>query len=199
MKDQRLLNHYRNLRTRLLRHCNNKNFVTLVTSVVPDDDTVLISANLGACFALDESKTAMLIEANINQPLINRIFDLEKKSGLIDFLETDDASIGDYLHKTGIPRLRAVPSGRPRENSSEYFTSDKMRSFIEELTSRYPDRFPIINAPSILYSADARILVEMCDQVLLVVPYGKCTEEDIYKSVLTIGQDKLAGLITNNF
>ncbi len=199
MKDKELLNQFRNLRTRLLRHCNNQNFVTLVTSVVPDEDTSLVSANLAACFALDESKTSMLIEAHINEPRINEIFDLSKRPGIIDFLEGEDCDTENYLHKTGVSRLRVVPSGHRRENASEYFTSDKMHQFIKELVTRYPDRFPIINTPSILHSADARILLDMCDQALLVVPYGKCSEEDIFKAVLTIGQDKLAGILLNNF
>jgi capsular exopolysaccharide synthesis family protein len=199
MKDRNLLNQYRNLRTRLLAKCNKENFVTLVTSAVSDLDTAIVSANLAATFALDESKTSMLIEANIANPRLNQMFDMQNHPGLIDYLEgeTNDSDI--VLQKTGIPRLRFVPSGVPRESATEYFTSDKMKYFIKELVTRYPDRFPIINTPSISSSADARILLELCDQVILVVPYGECTEEDILKASLTIGNEKLSGIVLNNF
>lgn len=199
MKDKKLLNHYRNLRTRLLTKSSKENFVTLVTSVIPDVDTSYVSANLAATFALDESKTAMLVEANISNPVLNSIFDLSSGQGLIDFLEDDENNSEMFLQKTGVPRLRLVPSGNPRENATEYFTSDKMQAFVNELVSRYPDRFPIINAPSISNSADARILLDLCDQVILVVPYGDCSEEDILKASITIGSEKLSGLVLNNF
>ncbi|WP_144392680.1 CpsD/CapB family tyrosine-protein kinase [Pleionea sediminis] len=199
MANSKLLDSFRNLRTRLLASCDKDNFVTLVAPVVPDKESYLISANLAATFALDEAKTSMLIEADIHNPRLNSVFDLGDQQGLIDFLEDDSQDSASYLHKTRVPRLRMVPSGLKRENSAEYFTSDKMHEFISELVSRYPDRFPIINAPSILDSADARILVELCDQVVLVVPYGECSQEDILKASVTVGQEKLAGLLLNNF
>lgn len=199
MEDQKTLNHFRNLRTRLLSSTNKENFLTMVTPVVPDSDSMLISANLAATFALDEAKTSMLIEANIDHPELNNTFDMTGRKGLIDYLESEELDSGSVLHKTGVPRLNVVPSGTIRENAAEYFTSDKMQLLIHELVSRYPDRFPIINAPSILESAEARILLELCDQVILVVPYGKCTEEQILKSSVLIGTEKLAGLVLNNF
>jgi Mrp family chromosome partitioning ATPase len=199
MSDQKTLNHYRNLRTRLLSTTKKENFVTMVTPVVPDKEAMLVSANLAATFALDEAKTSMLIEANIDDPGLNTTFDMSGKQGLIDYLESDELDSGTVLHKSGIARLGVVPSGTVRENAAEYFTSDKMQSLIHELVNRYPDRFPIINAPSILESAEARILAELCDQVILVVPYGGCSEEQILKASVLIGAEKLSGLVLNNF
>ena len=199
MTDKKLLDHYRNLRTRLLARTEKDNFITMVTSVVPDERVTSVSANLAATIALDESKTSILIEANIAFPMLNSIFDLNEKGGLIDYLENDNAQVENYIHKTGIPRIRGIPSGNVRENASEYFTSDKMEEFVKELVSRYPDRYPIINAPSLFNSADARILLDLCDLVVLVVPYGACSNEDISKAVVTVGEEKLAGIILNNF
>jgi protein-tyrosine kinase len=199
MKDTRLLDSYRNLRTKLLATSNKDNFTTMVTSVVPEADSSLVAANLAATFALDEGKTALLIDANIHQPRLNQLFDFHSELGLIDYLESEDWESSQALHETAIPRLRLVPSGLLRENSAEYFTSDKMHHFVNELTTRYPDRFPIINAPSITFSADTRILVDLCDRVVLVVPYGLCSEDDIMKAVLSIGKNKLAGVVLNEF
>ena len=199
MKEVRLLDSYRNLRTKLLNSSDKQNFITMVTSVVPDDDSSLVAANLAATFALDEGKTATLIDTKIHNPSLDALLDLEGKPGLIDFLESQDFTVKDVLHHTGIPRLRLVPCGEVRESASEYFTSDKMREFIEELLGRYPDRFPIIDAPCITHSADTRILTELCDKVVLVIPYGGCSEDDIMKAVLAIGKTKLAGVILNQF
>lgn len=199
MKDSVLLDQYRNLRTKLLALSDKSNFVTLVTSVIPDDNSNLVAANLAATFALDGAKTATLVEANIQNPILNSTFDMQGDKGLIDYLEARDDNCDEILRKTKVKRLRFVPSGLLRENSAEYFTSDKMKGFIKELVDRYPDRFPIINAPSIISSADARILVELCDLVILVVSYGKCTEEEINHAALVIGEKKLSGIVLNQF
>jgi capsular exopolysaccharide synthesis family protein len=199
MKDTLLLDQYRNLRTKLLAVSEKSNFITLVTSVVPDDSSCLVAANLAATFALDGAKTATLIEANVQNPILDSVFDMKGEKGLIDYLEAEDNNCDQILHKSRVKRLRFVPSGLVRENSAEYFTSNKMKEFIDELVSRYPDRFPIINAPSIINSADARILAEMCDLVILVVPYGKCTEEEINHASFAIGEKKLSGIVLNQF
>ncbi|TQV74578.1 polysaccharide biosynthesis protein [Aliikangiella marina] len=199
MKNSTLLDRYRTLRTKLLSLSRDQNFVTLVTSVVPESNSHLIAANLAATFALDEAKTSMLIESNIRYPHLNDIFEMRESRGMIDFLENEEWESGEVLYKTGIPRLRFVPSGLPRENSAEYFTTDKMSHFVRELVGRYPDRYPIINAPSIEDSADTRILIELCDMVVLVVPYGKCSDEEVMQACLAIGEDKLAGVVLDEF
>lgn len=202
MKDNQLVDRYRNIRTKLLttKSSNKKdNFVTLVTSVVPSESSSMIAANLAAAFSLDEAKTTMLVEANVNRPYLNELFEQSKEKGLIDFLESDGWETSKVLHKTGISRLRFVPSGLKRENSAEYFTSKKMKSFVEELVNRYPDRYPIINAPSVIDSADTRILIELCEKVVLVVPYGKCSDEEVMQAALAIGEKKLAGVILDGF
>ncbi len=199
MPDTVLLERYRTLRTKLLSRSKKSNFTTLVTSVVSESNSHLIAANVAATFALDEAKTAMLVESNIREALLNRLFDLADSKGMIDYLESEQWNSQEILYKTGIPRLRFVPSGLKRENSAEYFTTDKMDSFVKELISRYPDRYPIINAPSIDESADTRILIELCDVVVLVVPYGKCSEEQVMQAAMAIGEDKLAGVVLDDF
>ncbi len=199
MQDRKLLDIYRTLRTKLLSTSKKENFITLVTSVVPNHNSCMIAANLAASFALDESKTSMLVEADIRNPRLNSVFDLEDQKGLIDFLESESWGSDEILHKTGIPRVRFVPSGIVRENSGEYYTSDKMHQFIKELVTRYPDRYPIINASSIMDSADTRILFELCEKVVLVVPYGQCSEEEIMQASIAIGEEKLAGVVLDRF
>jgi len=199
MKDRQLLDRYRNIRTKLLSISKKENFITLVTSVVPDISSALVAGNIAATFALDEAKTSMLVEADINNPQLNNLFDMSEKKGLIEFLDSDTLDTNEVLLKTGIPRLRFIPSGLHRENSAEYFTSTKMAQFIKELVVRYPDRYPVINAPCVLNSADTRILIELCDKVVLVVPYGKCSDEEIMQAAIAIGDEKLAGAVLDGF
>ncbi|TQV88879.1 polysaccharide biosynthesis protein [Aliikangiella coralliicola] len=199
MPDTILLNKYRNLRTRLLATSETENFVTLVTSVLPGGGSSLVAANLATTFAFDEAKTAMLIDANIHHPTLNSLLEVNAEKGLIDYLESEDWKEDEILYETRIPRLRFVPSGLVRENSAEYFTSERMKSFMHHLVSRYPDRYPIIDAPSIAYSADTQILTELCDKVILVVKYGQCSEEEIRKAALAIGREKFAGIVLNQF
>ena len=195
-----LVNEYRNLRTRLLSRSHANNFVTLVTSVKANQDTSLVAANLAATFALDSGKTSLLLNAdsNVNNKL-DKIFEVESRIGLVDFIESDDMAVDEIIYETPLPRLRYIPIGNHAAESGEYFTSSRMKSTMDSLLTRYPERYPIINAPSIASSADTRILLDLCDTVILVVPYGECSEEIIKQAALAVGTEKFAGVVLDNF
>ena len=94
--------------------------------------------------------------------------------------------------------MRLIPSGARREISSEYFTSLKMRRLLEALKARYAERYVVLDAPAVTESADSRILAELADYVLLVVPYGKVSEAQILAAARAIGAQKLVGVVFNN-
>ncbi|KZZ53142.1 hypothetical protein A3761_18035 [Oleiphilus sp. HI0123] len=97
-----------------------------------------------------------------------------------------------------MPRLRVVPIGDNSEGAAEYFSSDKMQRFVDEIRSRYSDRYIFIDAPPVTESSEARILTEIADMVVLVVPHGRATAEQVEAAISVIGKDKLAGLVYNN-
>jgi len=198
MSNKTVLNTFRELRTQLMKKAGNKNFVVMVTSVTMDAGTSFVATNLGAVFALDKTKTALLIDCNLYEPSLDGLLDVEPDYGLTDYLAEDKLDINDIIYATGIPRLRVVPVGTHIEAGAEYFASNRMVGFIENLKARYPDRFVILDVPPIGLWAEARILTELSDLVVLVVPYGKVNEAQLTAAVDTIGEQKLSGIIFNN-
>jgi hypothetical protein len=47
-------------------------------------------------------------------------------------------------------------------------------------------------------SADTQILAELCDYIVLVVPYGKVTNQQIDACVKELDNKKLLGVVFNN-
>jgi Mrp family chromosome partitioning ATPase len=199
MRQPHALNVFRELRTKLYKlNSANENFVLLVSSINPGGGSSFITLNLGAAIALDESKTAIVVDCNVYEPALQGILPVDPEYGLVDYLENVALDAEDVIYSTGIRRMRIVPAGGRREPGTEFFTSSRMRRFVEELRSRYRDRYVIIDAPPISTSADVRILAELCDFVLLVVPFGQATEAQVLASVEAIGENKLAGVVFNN-
>ncbi|MCG8668494.1 MAG: polysaccharide biosynthesis protein [Pseudomonadales bacterium] len=193
-----LINTFREIRTKLVQGSGKKNFVCMVTSVVHGGGASFIGLNLAAAFALDQSKTALIIDCNLYEPSIDKMFDIAPEYGLTDYLEDSTLSIDDIIYATGISRLRVIPAGSFREAGAEYFSSDRMMQFIRSVKERYSDRYIFIDAPPVGISAEGRILSEFCDYSVLVVPYGKVTNTQIEAGLDAIGKDKPIGLIFNN-
>lgn len=189
-------NAFREIRTRLLALGGAQNFVTMVTPVSPKSGASFVARNLAAAFAFDEAKTALLIDCNLRRPAQHKALGIEADhGGLIDYLEEGESEIANILYRTGIPRLRLIPSGRPREMSAEYFSSMRMRTLIDSLRHRYADRYLFLDGPAMKGAPDARILSDLADFVVVVAAYGRDTAAAIGQAVATIDPNKLAGVV----
>lgn len=188
---------FRDLRTQIMKHANWKNFICLVTSAVPGGCSH-VAANLAATIALDKSKTSLLVDCNLYSPFADNLLPVPSQVGLTDYL--DDAGIGveEIVYASGVPRMRVVPVGNNREGGTEKINSSRMRDLFQEIKFRYPDRYVVVDAPAASdYDAEIRILAELCDFVVLVVPYGRVTEAQLHSAIEKIGHDRLVGVVYN--
>jgi exopolysaccharide/PEP-CTERM locus tyrosine autokinase len=195
--NRKLVNHFRNLRTKLLEKSGGNNFTLVVTGATEGAGSSFVALNLAAAFAFDESKTAVVIDCNLREPSVHSNLDIIADAGLTDFLDDPDYDISRILYPTGIPRLRLIPAGSRRETPSEFFTSFRMKQFLQAVRRRYPDRFIILDTAPVSHSPDARILTELCDYALLVVPHGKLTVSGIENAAGSLNSEKYVGAVLN--
>jgi len=192
-----LVNRFRDLRTKLLELSGGNNFTLVVSGASEHAGSSFVALNLAAAFAFDQSKTAVIVDCNLREPSLNTALDIMPEAGLTDFLEDSDYEIGRIIYPTGIPRLRLIPAGTRRETSAEFFTSFRMKQFLQALRRRYPDRFIVLDTAPISDSPDARILTDLCDYGLLVVPHGKLTPGRIENAASAFNPDKFVGAVIN--
>lgn len=197
MENRESLNVFRELRTKLLQVSRGQNFVAMLTSVPADGGGSFVSMNLAASIAFDEAKTSLVIDCNLLDPTLDTVMGVDTEYGLTDFLLDPSIGVDEVIYPSGIPRLRLIPVGKKQEHVAEFFTSTRMRGFLDVVKRRYPDRFIFIDAPPVSHSADARILSDLCDYAILVVGYGQATAADIEAAVEVVGRNKLVGVVFN--
>ncbi|WP_227664479.1 hypothetical protein [Marinobacter litoralis] len=192
-----LVNRFRDLRTKLLELSGGNNFTMVVSGASPGAGSSFVALNLAAAFAFDQAKTALVIDCNLREPSIHSSLDVIPETGLTDFLDDPNFDISRILYPTGIPRLRLIPAGSRRETPAEFFTSFRMKQFLQAIRRRYPDRFIVLDTAPISESPDARILTELCDYGMLVVPHGKITPSTVEKAATAFNPDKFVGAVIN--
>ncbi len=198
MRQSQALNAFRELRTNLYQAAAGKqNFVLLISAIVPGGGASYVSLNLGAAIALDESRTSIVVDCNIYDPSLHKLLPVDPDYGLVDYLENVSLDIKDVIYATGVRRLRLIPAGNRRDPGAEFFTSSRMRRFVDELRDRYRDRNVIIDAPPLSTSADARILAELADFIVLVVPSGRVAEGQLRATLDVLPERKLLGVVFN--
>ncbi|MBW0146451.1 polysaccharide biosynthesis protein [Marinobacter sp. CAU 1620] len=192
-----LVNRFRDLRTKLLEASGGNNFTIVVSATNRGAGASFVALNLAAAFAFDQSKTAVVIDCNLREPTLHSTLDIMPETGLTDFLDDPDYDIARILYPTGIPRLRLIPAGSRRETPSEFFTSFRMKQFLQAVRRRYPDRFIVLDTAPITESPDARILSELCDYAMLVVPHGRVTPNQVEQAALAFNPQKFVGTVIN--
>jgi len=199
MHNREALNAFREIRTKVFQHAGNENFVLMVTSVGEQGGASFSSVNLGAAVALDRGKSAIVIDCNLHHPYLQKMLGHLPEYGMVDYLEDPSISVDNIIYASGIARLRIIPAGKECEHGVEVFTSRRMKEMLGELKTRYADRFVILDAPPINTSADSRILQELCDYILLIVPYGRVTNAQVMSAVDAIDRKRLVGVVFNDF
>ena len=200
-KDRAMIDAMRQLRTKLYQLRPNENFSVMVSSVVPEGGGSFVSLNLAATIAFDQAKTSMLIEANLHAPVLHKLMKLmgrEDSRGLLEYLEQPELGVEHIVNPSGVPRMRVVPLGQHVSGSAEHFTSARYQQLMMDIKERYDNRYLIVDGPSMGTSADARILSEICDYTVLVVPYGGVTPGTLDSVIDEIDERKLAGIVINN-
>lgn len=198
MKDRKVFNAFRELRTTVMEKTNKTSPVIMVTACNSDSGSSFVALNLAASIAMDESKTSLLIDCNFSDPNYSYLTDSVNKIGLKEYLQDTECLVEDVIFPTGIPRMRLIKSGDANMPMSEFFTSVRLHNLFDDIRMRYDRRYIIVDAPAIDENADARILAQVCDYVILVVPYGKNSEKQVLNTARMIGKEKLLGTVLNN-
>ncbi len=198
MRQRELLNAFREVRIRLLERSKSDNMVVLVSSVSTHGGSSFVGFNLAATFALDQHKTALYVDCNPYSSAAEKYITEEVGEGLTQYLTDYTVPLKNIIYPSGIERLRVIPSGGSSESAAEFFNSKRMEVFVAEIKSRYPDRFIVLDAPSVQQSTEARILAKYCDHAIVVVPYGAAVTEEVLAAVDAVGKERFAGLVFNN-
>jgi len=201
LKDPALTERLKLLRTKVFTETHGKNERTiLITSTMRHEGKTFIAANLAITFAREVDQTVMLVDANLQNPSVLKVFGIQAQQGLSNYL-LEDVPIPDLLIRPGIEKLVLLPAGKPAgkpvENSAELLRSLKMQDLVREMKNRYGDRYIFFDAPAITSSVDAIILSQYVDKTLLVVESGKVKPEKLTAAINNLEKSKLLGTILN--
>ena len=200
-KNRPMVDSMRQLRTKLYSLKKEGNFSVLVTSVTEGGGGSFIALNLAATIAFDKAKTSLLVDANLHAPVLHKLLKLVGHAdahGLVDYLETPNLGIEHIVSPSGIPRMRIIPSGNQDEFSNEHLASSRYQQLMTAIQQRYDNRFVVVDGPSMESSADAKILSDMCDYTVLVLPYGGVSPGVLDTVIDDLDERKIAGIVLNN-
>jgi capsular exopolysaccharide synthesis family protein len=193
-----LAERYRRLRLRLEQGSVLNPFqpqVTVITSAIPGEGKTTTATNLALAYAEDRKHRALLIGADLRRPSVSRYIDPRPTVGLSEVL-TGEVSLDRALIEMRDSKLWVLPSGAPRERSSELLQKKTLGTVMTELRSRF-DRI-VIDAPPTVPFADAAVLASHADGCLLVVRAGTSTMPLIRRARESLSGTNILGVVLND-
>ena len=169
----------------------------LVTSTLAGEGKSLIAANLAVMIAAELQSYALLVDCDLRNPSLSQLFGLQQKKGLSNYL-AGDIRLEDIMMKTPVDKLSIIPGGSLEENPVELIGSIKMKSLVQDLKSRYDDRFIIFDSSPILPTTEPSVLNKMVDGILMVIMSGKTPRESVTQAIKVLDKEKILGVVLNN-
>jgi exopolysaccharide/PEP-CTERM locus tyrosine autokinase len=170
----------------------------MVTSAVPGEGKSFVASNLAVNMALNIEKHVLLVDGDIRRPTIHKLFGIGMVKGLSEHLSNGN-KLPSLLLKTGVDKLTILPSGTPPANPSELLSSDKMAALIEELKSRYDDRFLIIDSPPPMLGPETIAIANRVDGIIVVIKFGSTPMDVVEELIDNLGKEKIIGAVINRF
>ncbi len=172
--------------------------VIMVSSAVPGEGKSFVTANLAISIAQNIDEHVLLIDCDLRLPSIHKRFGYGQTAGLSEYLSGKISLTSTFL-KTKVEKLTIIPGGNPPPNPSELLSSDQMAQLIEEVKTRYRDRYIIIDTAPPQLTSEAGALAKLVDGILLVINCGKTKREIVSELVNTFEKDKILGIVFNRY
>lgn len=195
-----LTEQYKKLRAHLLRATGQDTHNTvLVTSTLLGEGKSTTAMNLAISVAEEIHRSVLLVDSDMRKPAIHKYFGIQPEWGLSDYL-TGRCDISQIFVRTSIPKLTIVPAGKTLSNSAEWLASDRMKFFLQDISTRYDNRYVILDCAPVAPVTDAVVLSTMpaVDKVLFVAQTRKAGKKEIAHAIGLLPQEKLLGVVLNN-
>jgi len=173
--------------------------VIAITSARAGEGKTTVTTNLAVSLA-QLKRRVLLIDGNLRQPRLHRIFNQVNNFGFGDLLtEADNSDLLRYVtQQTNVPNLWLASPG-PRESGAlDLLYSNGMAALMS--CAREAFDFILIDTPAMGDLADARILGRISDGVLLVVQSGG-DRKSAQAAASRLQEDgiRVLGAVLNNF
>lgn len=184
------------LRTRVQQAASFRRAKTLLVTSPAGEDKSTVAANLAASFALS-GRRVVLVCADLRDGRADLHFELECELGITSVV-SGEAALADALCTTKVPGLEVLAGGPHSPDPSSVLQSGAFKDLLQIL--RAGADMVVIEAPSVLASADTAAMVEEADMVLLVADARISTRADVRAAVAELRsvRSRLIGCVLDN-
>lgn len=158
-----------------------------------------VASNLAIALA-EIRRRVLLIDADLRRPRLHEIFEVPNTRGLSDLLaEEAEGRPEEYLQPTRVPGLWVLTAGSCAGGVGSLLGSARLSGLLAALREDFD--MLLIDTPPMLHMADARVLGNCSDGVILVVRAGQTERETAQAAARRLAADgtTVLGVVLNDW
>ena len=186
---------FRTLRSRLYQLRDHVTLRTLlITSSESGEGKTFVVSNLAEAIVRQSDRRVLMIDADLRCARLHTVMGAPSQPGLTDYLrgEIDETSI---IQQGPEGNLCLIPGGTEVTNPSELLSNGRLQRLLDRVTPVFD--WIILDSPPCLPVADASILANLCDGVLMVVRATTTSAEVAQRACQEMKNKNLLGVVLN--
>ncbi len=169
-----------------------------LTSSLPAEGKSLVNVLLAKTLS-EMGQRVLLIDADLRKPQMHVRLGLNNLSGLSNLLAEDQKRWEDLLQNVpGYENWKVLTAGRRPPDPTRLLSSKRMQSLVKDLVDSSDFDFVLFDTPPVLGLADAALVAEHCDGLMLLVSLERVDRglpKESVNRILSSGAP-LLGLVT---
>lgn len=166
----------------------------LITSPMPGEGKTFVAANLAQVIVWQPEQQVLLIDADLRTPRLHQSLGVPQAPGLSDYL-SGEADEFEVIRRGTPANFFFIPSGKTAANSTELVANGRLRAMLARLAIAFD--WIIIDSPPLIPVADARLLGEACDGILMVVRAGLTAPDLAQRAYRELQGKPFLGIVLN--
>ncbi|MGH6612352.1 MAG: AAA family ATPase, partial [Burkholderiaceae bacterium] len=158
----------------------------MVTSALPREGKTFVAVNLALSMAMERDTTVLLVDADATRPAVLERLGLPPLKGMLDVLSEPNMDVETVLLRTNVEGLSILPAGTLHAQATEMLASRRMNALVNKLSSRFPNRILLFDAPPLLGSTESRVLAAHMGQIVLVIEADRTPQKTVLEALETI-------------
>jgi len=186
---------FRTLRSRLYQFRGAQQLRSLlVTSAVPGEGKTFVTGNLAQAIVRQPDRRVLIIDADLRCSRLHVPLGAPSSPGLTDYLrgEADEMAVIQHGQEGN---LCFIPGGNEVTNPSELLSNGRMKTLLDRVTPVFD--WVILDSPPCLPVADASVLAELVDGILMVVRAAATPSQTAQRACQELKGRNLVGVVLN--
>jgi protein-tyrosine kinase len=186
---------FRTLRSRLYQMRSNQTLRTLlVTSSIPTEGKTFVTNNLAQAIVRQPDRRALIIDADLRRSRLHVPLGAPSTPGLTEYLR-GSADVFSIIQQGHEGNLCFIPGGNEVTNPSELLANGRLKILLDRLVPIFD--WIILDSPPCLLVADASVLADHCDGVLLVARAGVTPAATAQRAAQELRGRNVVGVVLN--